>query len=202
MPHQPTPNDPEYHETTAPSNPPNAVLRPRVRRMAVWTYIGILVAFFVVVGAAFLLVAGTDNRRVPGADDVGTEPNAVGTSGQRVPRDGSPGGFDPSPTPDSTRDELEFRGAGERRQGPMPGLSGLRNQSGDQAIGRAIALRNVEVERVAGTTFWIRDGDHRASVVTAGGMPTVREGQHVDLRGTIEATGQETRIRATRIDVK
>jgi hypothetical protein len=176
------------------------VLNPGVRRMAVWTYLGILVAFFLVIGAAFLLLSGTG--RTPGIDDAGTEPNAVGTSGERVSRDRSPGGYDPAPTPDSTRDELEFRGAGERPRGPMPGLSGLRNQSGDQAIGQAIALRNVEVERVAGTTFWIRDGDHRASVVTAGGMPTVRAGQRVDVTGTIEATGQETRIRATRIDVK
>ena len=200
---QPTPHDqpePQYSETTNPTNPPNAVVGPKARRMATWTYLGILVAFFVVVGAAFMLLAGTG--RGPGADDVRIDPNAVGTSGERMPRTGSPGGFDPSPTPDSTRDELESRGAGERRQGPTPGLRGLRTQAGDQSIGQPIELRNVEVERISGSTFWVREGNDRASVVTAGGMPMVRAGQHVDVKGTIEATGQETRIRATRIDVR
>jgi hypothetical protein len=203
MPHQPTPNDAPEHrddETTNPSNPPNAVVQPEVRRAAVWLYVGILVAFFVVVGGAFLLLTSTG--LAPGAAGDGVDPNAVGTSGERMPREGSPGGFDPTPTPGSTRDELESRGAGEPPQGPMAGLSGLRSQSGDQSIGRTIELKNVEVERAEGSTFWIRDGNERASVVTAGGMPTVHPGQRVDLRGTIEATGQETRIRATRIDVR
>ena len=197
MPHQPTHDQTERHETTAPSNPPNAVVRPQVRRAAVWTYMGILVAFFVVVGAAFLLLAGSG--RGPGADGgPEVDPNAVGTSGERMPREGSPGGFDPAPRPESTRDELEARGAGERR----PGLRELRDGSSGTAAGRTIELRNIEVERADGNTFWVKDGNERATVVTAGGMPTVRAGQRIDLTGTIEISDQETRIRATRIDVK
>jgi hypothetical protein len=84
----------------------------------------------------------------------------------------------------------------------MPGLTGLRNQSSDAARGRTIELRDVEVERADGNTFWVRDGDDRASVLTGGGMPTVRAGQRVDVTGTIESGGDAVRIRATRIEVK
>ena len=84
----------------------------------------------------------------------------------------------------------------------MPGLSGLRNESTETARGRTLELRNVEVERAEGNTFWVRDGDDRASVITSGGMPTVRAGQRVDVTGTIESGGDDVRIRATRVDVK
>jgi hypothetical protein len=204
MPHQPIGDDRpqhDYDETVAPSNPPNAVVRPGVRRMAVWTYVGILVGFFLVVGAVLLFWAGTGRGPAPYGDRY--DPNAVGTSGeQRQPHEKTPGGFDPSPDHDNTRSELEFRGAGEPQQGSVPGLSGLRNASSDAVGGRAIQLRNVAVERAEGNMFWVRDGDERASVMTAGGMPTVRTGQRIDLTGTIESTGDETRIRATRIEVK
>ena len=201
MPHQNGYETPErrYDETVSPSNPPNAVVRPEARRTAVWTYLGILVGFFLVVGGAMLFWAG---RPGPAADDARIDADAVGTSGERMPRESTPGGFDPAPEPGSTAAELEFRGAGETPQGPMPGLSGLRNQSSAAARGRTIELRDVEVERAEGNTFWVRDGDDRASVITAGGMPTVRTGQRVDVTGTIESDGDDVRIRATRIDVK
>jgi hypothetical protein len=189
-----------YDETVAPSNPPSAVVQPEARRTALRTYLGILVGFFLVVGGALLFWAG--NRPGPAADDARIDADAVGTSGERMPRESTPGGFDPSPEPGSTAAELEFRGAGEPRQGPMPGLRGLKNQSSDAARGRTIELRDVEVERADGNTFWVRDGDDRASVVTAGGMPTVRAGQRVDVTGTLEAGGGDVRIRATRIQVK
>ncbi|MNC90783.1 hypothetical protein D3C83_69260 [compost metagenome] len=83
----------------------------------------------------------------------------------------------------------------------MPPLSGL-GEAREEAAGRTIELRDVEVERADGSTFWIRDGDRRMAVVTAGGMPTVRAGQRVDVNGTVEAAGGETRIRASRIEVK
>ena len=189
----------ERHETEAPSNPPNALLRPAVRRTALWTYLGIIVAFFLVVGGALIFLTGTGFS--PDGDDR-TDPSAVGTSGDRMPRENTPGGFDPGPSGGGTRSELEHRGAGEPPQGPMPGLRGLRNQSADAIAGRRIELENVEVERANGGTFWIRDGDERAAVITAGGMPTVRAGQRVDVNGTLERSGNEIRIRATRIDVK
>lgn len=188
----------ERAETVAPSNPPNAVVNREVRTTALWTYLGIIVGFFVVVGAALLFWVGTGAGPL---DDNRFDPSAVGTSGDRLPREETPGGFDPAPVPGDTRSELEYRGAGERPQGPMPALSGL-DESRNAAAGRTIELRDVEVERADGNTFWIRDGDSRAAVITAGTMPTVRAGQRVDVSGTIEAAGGETRIRASRIDVR
>ena len=202
MPEQPLDRDqPEqrYDETVAPSNPPSAVLRPAARRTAVWTYLGILVLFFLVIGGALVFFAGT-GRTLAGDDR--TDPSAVGTSGNPTPRDGTPGGFNPTPRPDDTRSELEFRGAGAQPQGPMPGLRGLRDESPDKVHGRRIELDDVVVERTDGNMFWVRDGDERAAVMTAGGMPTVHAGQRVDVSGTIERDGNDVRIRATRIDVK
>ena len=68
--------------------------------------------------------------------------------------------------------------------------------------GRAIELENVLVERADGDTFQVRDGNDTATVVTSGGMPTVRAGQRVDVTGTVEQAGSDLRIRASRIDVK
>jgi hypothetical protein len=190
----------DYEETVAPSNPPNAVLRPAVRRTAVWTYLGLLVLFFLVVGGALTYFAVTGRGLSPDGDER-TDPSAVGTSGDRI-RANTAGGHDPTPQADSTRSELEFRGAGEPSRGPLPGLRGLRNESPDRIQGRRIELDNVVVERTDGTMFWVRDGDDRGAVMTAGGTPTVRAGQHVDVSGTIERDGNDVRIRATRIDVR
>jgi hypothetical protein len=202
MPEQPMGHD--WHDerrgdTVAPSNPPNAVVNRHARRTALWTYLGIIAGFFVVVGAAFLFWVGTGAG--PLDDDNRFDPSAVGTSGERLPREGTPGGFDPTPAHGNTESELEFRGAGEPAQGPMPALNALGDSSAASA-GRTIDLRDVEVERAEGNTFWIRDGNRRASVTTAGDAPTVREGQRVDITGTIEAGGDEPRIRANRVEVK
>jgi hypothetical protein len=207
MPQQPLePGDAErqYHETTAPANPPNSVLRPAVRRTAVWTYLGLLVVFFLIAGAAFLFwtVAG------PRVDDERTDPSAVGTSGELLRRERTPGGFDPAPRSSSTEAEIEYRGGALSQPGAPQGaaaitsLQALREQSPQELAGRRIDLDNVEVERADGAGFSIRQGDDRAAVVTAGGGPTVQAGQRVDVSGTLEASGTGSRIRATRIDVK
>jgi len=208
MPQQPLdPRDAEqqYAETTAPDNPPNSVLRPAVRRTAVWTYVGLLVVFFLIVGAAFLFwtVAGP---RVDGDDR--TDASAVGTSGERLPREGTPGGFDPAPRSSSTEREIESRGGTLSQPGAPQGteaitsLQALREQNPQALAGRRIDLDDVQVERADGGSFSVRQGDERATVVTAGGAPTVQAGQTVDLSGTLEATGTSARIRATRIEVK
>jgi hypothetical protein len=200
MPEQPRDRDPlDYGETVAPSNPPNAVLRPAVRRKALRTYLGVIVALCLVAGAALVFWATADIS--PDADDR-TDPSAVGTSGDRQPRENTPGGFNPAPRPHSTSDELESRGVNQPPQGPMPGLRGLRGGSEQAMTGRQVDLENVMVERADGATFWIRDGNETATVVTSGGMPTVRAGQRVDISGTVEQAGNDVRIRASRIDVK
>lgn len=186
-------------ETTSHTNPPNAVVNRSARRTALFTYLGLVVAFFVVVGAALLFWAGTGAGPIddPGREDA----DAIGTSGGRLQRD-TPGGFDPAPDHDDTAAELEFRGAGEPSQGPMPALRGLDESADAAATGATIDLRDVEVERTEGNTIWIRDGNQRAAVTMRGEMPNVQAGQRVDVRGTIEAGGNEPRIRADRIDVR
>lgn len=194
-----------YDETLEPQNPPNSVLRPAVRRTAVWTYVGVIAAVFILVGAALVFWTASDRSL---RDDT-VEPSAVGTSGERMPRDGAPGGFEPAPKPGSTRSEIEYRGGGEQPQGPMPGLStpltrleAMRDQSPQSLAGRRIELRGVEVERAEGNTFQVRDGGDRATVVAPGTTPTVQAGQRVDVVGTLEQDDTGVRIRASRIDVR
>ena len=92
----------------------------------------------------------------------------------------SPAGFDPDPDHGDTRDEMEFRGGDAQR----------------------VNLRNVAVDRADGDTFWVKSGNDTISVVSAGGTPTVRAGQRVDITGTYEDAGGGRRIRASRIDIK
>lgn len=201
--------EPRYSETTDPRNPPNSVLRPAARRSAVWTYVGGIVAVFLIVGAMFAYWSISDR----GGDnelDV-SQPSAVGTGGSGEPaRAETPGGFEPIPEPDSTRDEIEFRGGDERPQGPMPGLTAsepltelgaMLDGSPQSVAGRRIDVRDVHVESVDGSTFVIRDGDARATVVAQGGAGDVRSGQRVNVSGTVEPDGSgSARIRATRVD--
>jgi hypothetical protein len=90
--------DPEYGETVDPKNPPNSVLQPEVRKAAFWAYIGPLLIIVVVLGIALLYWSTRDNDRT-------TEPT-VGTSGENPGQ----GGSNPDRTPDSTKDESEYRG--------------------------------------------------------------------------------------------
>ena len=193
--------DPHYEETTAPENPPNSMVNSTARTTWWGSSVGILaiVVLIVVAGFGWVLV-----QRELGKGGRTPDSETIGTSG--AVRDNTPGGFDPAPEPRSTRDELEFRGVGDRPQGPMPGLNAdditdagaVKNA----AAGSRVRLTNVAVERADGDTFWIRAGDATLAVVTAGGTPTVRAGQQVNVTGTIEASGETKRIRASRIDVK
>ena len=199
MPEQPTDRDPlDYHETEAPSNPPNAVMRPAVRRKALRTYLGIIVALCLVAGGALIFWSNADLR--PDHEDR-IDPSAVGTSGER-PHETTPGGFNPDPRPDDVEDELKYRGVDQPPQGPMPRLRGLRGDSGRTMAGRQIDLDDVMVERADGAMFQVRDGNDTATIITSAGMPTVRAGQRVDIKGTVEQTGNDVRIRASQIDVK
>lgn len=96
---EPHSNSTERYETVDPRNPPNSVLRPEVRKAALWAYLGPLIAITVVVLIALLYWANRD-----GGPNEDVSP-AIGTSG-----DTQPGGGDPAPQPGSTNDELENRG--------------------------------------------------------------------------------------------
>ena len=111
-----------YEETVDPRNPPNSVLNDSVRRTALRSYLGPLVALFIVVGLGLVYWA----NRGPVFD--GVEEGRVGTTGEisidTVGERGNaetPGGINPDPRPDSTREEREFRGLGSPKA-PLPGL--------------------------------------------------------------------------------
>jgi hypothetical protein len=195
--------DPEYRETRAPQNPPNSIVN-RAARTTWWgSSVGIVAIVFLIVAAGFFWVLV---ERQLGRGCRTPDSETIGTSGRQGIRGDRPGGFDPVPRPDSTRDELEFRGLGEPAQGPMPGVNdGYLTDPGalkNAAEGSRVRLMNVEVERADGDTFWIRAADTSLPVIAPGGSPTVRGGQQINVTGTIENAGDTKRIRATRIDVR
>lgn len=91
-----------YEDTNDPKNPPNSVMRPKARSMALWGFVGSLVAFFALVGVALLFWTVSHPR--PSAEE--ERERIVGTSGYYS----TEGGHDPVRRPHSTRDELKFRG--------------------------------------------------------------------------------------------
>lgn len=103
---------PQYDETKAPQNPPNAVAGPGARREAFWSSFGTLIAVFAIVVGVFVFML--TRHRGPDPRAPLTNPAAVGTSGEQQTRVDSPGGFNPTPHPDSTKDELKQRGGANK----------------------------------------------------------------------------------------
>ena len=185
--------DPQYEETTAPQNPPNSMVRPSARRGWLASSLGTVMLLFTVVAAVFVWVMV--QRNLGSGPLHRSDPRAIGTAGTQDDRfrsDNSPGGFNPTPRPGSTADELNRRGSNE---------TSIANLN-DVTTGSRVNLADVKVERADADTFTIRDGDATATVVVAGGTPTVRPGQRVNVSGTLEAAGATPRIRASRFDVR
>ena len=185
--------DPQYEETTAPQNPPNSLVRPRVRRGLLATSLGTVIALFTLVAAMLGWVIA--QRGLGYGPLHRSDPQTIGTAGtrdERIRNENTPGGVDTAPRFGSTEDELKFRGANETTVARLK----------EAASGSRVHILDVHVERAEGDTFTIRDGETRATVVVPGGMPTVRPGQRVNVSGTIETGGATPRIRASRIDVR
>ena len=91
-----------YDDTHDANTPPQSVVHHRARSAALASFVGSLVVFFLLVGAAliFWTVAHPRPAAREGMEDV------VGTSGYYS----TEGGHDPVRRPGSTRDELKFRG--------------------------------------------------------------------------------------------
>src|SRR3954470_14070234 len=91
-----------YEDTNNPHNPPGAVVNAQARSAALVGFLGSLVVFFALIGAAlvFWSVAHPHPAGREGMERV------VGTSGYYS----TEGGHDPVRRPGSTRDELKFRG--------------------------------------------------------------------------------------------
>ena len=185
--------DPHYEETTAPQNPPNSMVRPSARRGWLASSLGTVVLIFAIVAAAFTWVIV--QRSLGSGPLHRSDPQTIGTAGTqdgRIRDENSPGGFNPTPRPNSTADELEQRGSNATT------IAKLR----DETTGSRVNISDVRVETAAADMFTIRDGNATATVVVPGGTPTVRAGQRVNVSGTIETAGDTPRIRASRIEVR
>lgn len=189
--------EPEQHERNrdpnAPQNPPQSVLNEQVRRTALWTYLTPLVVFFV--GVGIVLLYWGSSPPPPDGDSLG--PAATGTMGtEREPRrDRSPGGQNPDERLTGTDDEIEYRGGQALTE-----LGEVVEESGRGQVGRRVNVQGVEVERVESPAlFWARDGDVRVAVGVASGAARVQPGQTVDIVGTVERSGRDVRIRASRV---
>jgi hypothetical protein len=176
----------------APQNPPRSVVNKEVRRFAVRTYLTPLVLFFAGVAIILAYWGGSPPTR----KEV-EEPRVEGTTGteRERSREQTPGGHNPDrvmPAPDR---EVEARGGRIITE-----LGEVFEDNSRDTIGRRAEIQDVDVERVESPTlFWIRDGSVRVAVVVPAGA-TVRAGQTVNVAGTVERSGNEVRIRASRVE--
>jgi hypothetical protein len=177
----------DYAETSDPKNPPNSVLAPAARTATVSTFLGGIIVFFLIVAAALIYWKASNRRIAPDPGDRAGEAAEVGTS------------FDPSPTPDSTRDEIEYRGG---VQGPevFTDLGTIFDAKPAVAVGRRVDLHDVDVASAEPGRFWIHDGNVRLEVIAGDAATPIRQGQAVDITGTVEADGGTVRIRAERVN--
>jgi hypothetical protein len=161
------------------------------------SYLGPVVALFVIVGIALIYWG---NRGPVEPDPGGREADSIGTAGSS-----SPGGRDPGPDFDATRDELEFRGAGDatgdiaRDADPNAVLTSI-TTAATAGAGRRVQLRNVEIATVENNTLWVREGDRRLAVIAPEGVGDFEPGARIDVTGTTESGGGDgVRIRASEI---
>jgi len=174
-----------------PRNPPNSLLQPETRRTALASYLGPVIALFVVAGIAFLYWA----NRGPTTPDERNE-DTVGTSG-----DSTPGGFEPEPRLDDTRDELANRGAGTSDTALEPTLNSVRQVISSREQGKRVSLENVEVADVGpGNQYWVREDDSRLAVIAPDGSRAFKRGDRVHVTGVIELHNGAPVVRATRVE--
>jgi hypothetical protein len=189
---------PRNPDPNAPQNPPQSVANRGVRRRALRTYLLPLVALFVLIGLALLywIPRGPVDERTAGQVAQG-DANVAGTAGERNPDPDSPGGSDPQPVPNSTRDELEQRGGHVVTE-----LGALLDERAMADAGRRVEISDVDVEEVESpTSFWVKDGNARVQVIAPASSAKVQTGQQVNIVGVAERDGKTLRIRASRISM-
>jgi len=195
-----TRTDEHYEETTNPRNPPESMLRPTARTGWLLSSLGTIAVMFLVVAAAFGWVYV--RHELGSQQQIYPDPKATGTSGEQQPREGTPGGFNPSDGAFSnTREELKFRGAADSTEpanGAITSVSDFKNAP----VGSRISLSGLTVDRTEGSMFWVRAGEGSILVTVPGDVPTVKAGQRVDVTGTVESVSGGAGIRATRISVR
>lgn len=101
-----------YDETHNPKNPPNSVVAPRARSAVLRWFVGSLVVFFLLIGAALVFWNAANPRPSVQAERA----RVIGASGYYS----TEGGHDPVRRPRSTRDELKFKGSDLTQPGAAP----------------------------------------------------------------------------------
>jgi hypothetical protein len=196
----------EMEDTGDPKDPPNSMMRRDTRRRVLLSYLGPVIALFVVAGIALIYWA---SRGPVAPEPQDRERDAVGTFGVGSKE----GGFNPAPEFDSTRDELNFRGSntsgvaeqepGGRQASSSAGatLTSLESVVNSSRSGARVEIHGVEVASVENGTIWIRDGDTRIAVIDERGAAGVKPGALVDVTGETEADPSGTlRIRALKVE--
>jgi hypothetical protein len=189
--------------SNAPKDPPDSVMNSRVRRAALWTYLGPLLGAIAVIAVMIFYLATRPPDRQTSDENVWT---VTGTSGSQ------PGGHSPDPVPATPEKEIEERGVVELSEAPSPNLrrelmltdlSNLLGARREQMIGRHVDVRGVEVVEVKdATNFVVRQGDAKVAVVAPDGSSAVRKGQRVNIVGTVERDASRgIRVQASRVDV-
>jgi len=184
-----------YEDTVDPRNPPNSVTNRDVRGAALKSYLGPVVALFVIVGLALVYWANrgpvyneTTDRTSIGTSGDGSDINAIGERGNDTD---TPGGFDPQNRPGSTRDEIDRRGGDSQSLGRV-------------AVGERITLSGVEVVGVdSANRFTVQNGGQRTVVNAPDNRTEITRGMRVDVNGTIESDTQgAVVIRATAVNAR
>jgi|SRR4051812_7903257 len=102
-------NNPErpqrYEETNDPNLPPNVMVNKTTRNNAFWSYMGPVIALFVIFAIAMVYWMSRNDGTRPNGDN-----QVIGTSGETGGTDQKEGGFQPAPKPGNTGDEVEHRG--------------------------------------------------------------------------------------------
>jgi len=181
-------------ELNDPSNPPDAFFRPDSRRSGRRSLVTLVVVAAAIVSVA--LVFYVSNRRHSTPEE--PERQAVGTVGLK------PGGFEPRPEFSGPRDEIAFRGAGDKTNDSAANdLSALtsidRVLASDRSRTHKVSLTSVEVERVDGNDVWLKDGGKQIVATVPGGTATPRPGDRVNVTGSTERSGDSVRIHADAI---
>ena len=205
----------QYEETTEPGNPPNSVFNRRVQKAAAGSYGGVLIAFVLILAFGLLYWANRgpvqldpEDREEIGTTGVPDDRDDV--VGERDNRENTPGGSNPDRRPESTIEELEYRGVdqpdkavpGPRRERTLTGLAMLEGEPKD-LVGRRVEISSVNVIDADNPThFWIQDGNAKMEVMAPRGGPAVKANSRVDVSGAVEEDGRGgVRIRAEKVDL-
>ena len=175
---------PKTEEPNDPKNPPQVLLRPDVRRAALMSYLGPVIALFVIMGLALIYWA---NRGPAEPDPNARVDDAIGTVGRRSP------GSDPAPVFGQTRDEVKYRG------GDDAALTSVAEVIAARGSGRPVELDDVAIVAIENDTLRIGDGATSVRAIATRGTQGLKPGERVDVFGVTEPGDSGMQIRASQV---